>query len=313
MMGTGPFAVPTYRQLILSSHEVVCLVTRPLPKQTGQRNVIVTPMRDVAREFGIPIFDPVNVNEPEFIETMRSMNADVLVVCDYGQILSPACLAATVYGGVNLHGSLLPKYRGAAPINWAIYHGEIETGVSVIHLTARLDAGPVICQASLPINESDTAIEIESRLAELGVGLVSRALELLQNWDRQSTLGILQDSQLATRAPRLKRTDGWINWNRSAQQICNQIRAFKPWPGSFTTWQRPGHDELRLIIHEAVSRVSNHGVKTGTVVNAAGGELSIAALDSLLIVQQIQPAGKRQMDAGEFIRGYRIEPGMQLG
>ena len=180
MMGTGPFAVPTFRSLMESHHAVVALVTGAL-KHEGQRPAATSPMREAAARHGTPIFDPENVNAPPSLERIGQFEADLLVVCDYGQILSTATLAKARLGGINLHASLLPKYRGAAPINWALFHGEKETGVSVIHMTPRVDAGPVIAQGSTPIDADETAVELEARLAQIGAGLVRRAIDSLES------------------------------------------------------------------------------------------------------------------------------------
>ena len=177
MMGTGPFAVPTFEKFCDHGepYQITCLVTRPLAAVTkthGKSHQVVPPMRQMAIERGIEIFDPVNVNTPESIERLRAFEVDLFIVCDYGQILCAELLSLPRYGCINLHGSLLPKYRGASPISWAIYHGETVAGVSVIQMTPKVDAGGVIAQASLPIGDGETTAELEPRLAELGAPLV---------------------------------------------------------------------------------------------------------------------------------------------
>ena len=227
MMGTGPFAVPTFEALLESSHQVLALVTRPdrpvhdKHKQSAPRN----PMREVAQRRQLEIFAPESINSAEAILRLSDWRADLFVVCDYGQILSRRALALGRLGGINLHGSLLPKYRGAAPIHWAVFHGETETGVSVIHMTPRLDAGPVLVQRRLAIRPDETAGQLEPRLATLGPGAVLEAIGRLVEGD---TSGIPQNPTQATKAPRIKKTDGLIDWSRSAEQIRNQIRAWIP-------------------------------------------------------------------------------------
>ena len=178
MMGTGPFAVPTFRGLVASAHEVLALITRPVPAPSGRRKSSqpANPMQELAEAMGVPVQAPESIKSPTAIELLKGYRADLLVVCDYGQILPTAALATARLGGINLHGSLLPSYRGAAPINWALYDGVAETGVTVIHMTARLDAGPCLVQRSIPVGASEDAIELERRLAELGWQAVQEAL-----------------------------------------------------------------------------------------------------------------------------------------
>ena len=174
MMGTGPFAVPTFCGLYQTRHEVVALVTAPLRSHRGKEVPPASSIREVARRHATPLLEPEDINTPEAAGQLAACRAELLVVCDYGQILKPATLATARLGGINLHASLLPKYRGAAPINWAIYHGETETGVTVIQMTPKIDAGPCVAQARTPIGPEETAPELETRLAESGAGLVCR-------------------------------------------------------------------------------------------------------------------------------------------
>ena len=211
MFGTGPFAVPTFKALLESSHEVPLLVTRPITDPGKRRKSAANPTRDAGEEAGIDILDPASCNDEDTINRLRSLGADLFVVCDYGQILSKACLGAARLGGINLHGSLLPKYRGAAPINWAIYNGDTVTGITVIHMSPRLDAGNCLTRAEMPIGDNQTTGEIEPMLSELGVQPVLDAIEMLGSWDGTSLIGEPQDKSLATKAPRLKKSDGEID------------------------------------------------------------------------------------------------------
>ena len=251
LFGTGPFAVPSFKSLIDdSSHEVVALVTRPIADAGKRRKTAENPTRDLGLAEGLTVLDPADANDSAFVKTLADYQADLFVVCDFGQILSNDCLSAAKLGGINLHGSLLPKYRGAAPINWAIYHGDETTGVTIIHMTPRLDGGPILVTAETAIGPTETAEQIEPRLANLGVQPVHDAISMLEKWDGQSTIGQPQDQTLATKAPRLKKAQGLIDWTQSASQIINHIRAFQPWPGTFTHWHGP-KQPLRLIVHAA--------------------------------------------------------------
>ena len=308
MFGTGPFAVPTFKALLDSSHEVLALVTRPITDSGKRRKSSENPTRDAGALAGIEILDPLNVNDDQEVQQLKSMNADLFVVCDFGQILSRECLAASRLGGINLHGSLLPSYRGAAPINWAIYNGDSVLGITVIHMSAYLDAGPCLIKSQMEIDVEDTAETVEPKLAELGVEAVLQAIDMLEQWDGQSSLGEKQDRKRATRAPRLKKSDGQIDWSRSAVQIVNQIRAFQPWPGSYATWEKANKSPIRLIIHKA-SSVENVGtqppLEPGQVILADKERLLIQTGEGALSIEKIQPAGKRAMPVADFLRGQQ--------
>lgn len=307
MFGTGPFAVPCFEALIQSPHEILALFTRPIADSGKRRKTAENPTRDVAESDGLPVFDPMSVNDPESVEQLLKLNADLFVVCDYGQILSRDCLASSKLGGINLHGSLLPKYRGAAPVNWAIFHGDSVTGITIIHMTSRLDGGPCLIKAETEIGLQETAEQIEPRLAKLGVTPVLQAIDVLENWDGKSPIGQIQDPALATRAPRLKKSDGKINWSRSAVEIVNQIRAFHPWPGTFTNWNNKKLKQpLRIIIHQATALPEQNGlaaVAPGSIVFSDGHALVIQTGSGQISIDTVQPAGKRLMPIGDFLRG----------
>lgn len=308
LMGTGPFAVPMSKAIYASSHVVPLLVTRPQRVLHGKTQAEANPMRELALAHGTPILDPENINTDEARAELVKHSAEIFVVCDYGQILKPETLTVAKLGGINLHGSLLPKYRGAAPINWAIYHGDKETGVTVIHMTPRIDAGPAIASAVFPIGPEDTAITLEPRMAELGAPLVLQAIEAVA---ASTATPIPQDPQQATRAPRLRKEDGAIDWMRTAEQIRNQVRAFVPWPKSFTFWHRPEGEPLRLIVDWATIVPDRTG-SAGTILEA-GERLIIATGQGALQIDKLQPAGKRVLSTAEFLRGYPVKPGERFG
>lgn len=328
MFGTGPFAVPTFEALLDSTHDLLALVTRPIVDSGKRRKTAENPTRDVAERVGLSILDPPNVNESSSVKTLVGLQADLFVVCDYGQILSRECLAASKRGGINLHGSLLPNYRGAAPINWAIFNGDPVTGITIIHMTSRLDGGPCLNQSTLEIGATETAEQIEPRLALLGVQPVLDAIHQLEQWDGASAIGEKQDPARATRAPRLKKSDGQIDWNRSAIQISNQIRAFQPWPGSFTQWSSQGLKQpMRLIIHQASISDENSAdsptqdatpvpvsdVVPGQVVVSTKTELILQTGDGRLSIDTLQPAGKRTMPVQDFLSGNAPQVGDRFG
>jgi methionyl-tRNA formyltransferase len=310
MMGTGPFAAPTFRALFDTPHEVVALVTQPARPAHARGTPAESPLRPIAREHGTPIFDPESINTPEAQQELARYAADLFVVADYGQILARETLALARLGGVNLHGSLLPRYRGAAPVAWAIYHGDRESGVTVIHMTPQLDAGPCLAQLTTPIDPDETAFELEARLAQLGAPLVCRTIDQLASGRVQN---LPQDPALATRARRLRKTDGIIDWTRPAAAIKNQIRALETWPRNFTFWHRTSGSPLRVIVGRSDVDSSTAGAAPGTVVAVEEESIDVATGDGVLRMRELQPAGKRMLAAAEFARGYRITPGEHLG
>jgi methionyl-tRNA formyltransferase len=311
IIGTGPFAVPAFSGLFETAHDVAALVTKPLEPARGREFPAATPLRDLAHAHGTPIFDPQDINGQDALPTLQSYLADLLVVCDYGQILSAGTLAAARLGGLNVHGSLLPKYRGAAPINWAIYHGEKETGVSVIHMTPRVDAGPLVAQARTEIGPDETAVELEKRLADVGAWLVRRAIDSLESGRLEA---LPQDHTQASRAPRLKKTDGLIDWSRPAAAIRNQVRALEPWPKTYTYWHRPGAKPMRLILGPvSVVDAGQPGAALGAVLEAGQDRLVVAAGQGAVALSSLQPAGKRMLSVAEFLRGNRVQVGHGFG
>lgn len=309
VMGTGPFAAPMFRALYQTRHAVAALVTQPLRPARGKHAPPPAPMREIAAAAGTPILDPPCINAPSARELLARFAPDVLVVADYGQILSAETLGVARLGGINLHGSLLPKYRGAAPINWALYHGETETGVTVIHMTPRIDAGPAIAQARLAIDPDETAVELERRLAELGAPLVCAALDRLAAGPVEA---LPQDASQATPARRLRKSDGQVDWSRPAEAIRNQVRALEPWPRTSVALLRRGADPasaLHLILGRVSVRPAERAAQPGEVVAVGRDELIAATGDGWLALDEVQPAGKRRMLAAEFLRGHRVAPG----
>ncbi len=312
--GTGPFAVPTFRWLLDSLHKVPALVTRPTQVTKGREKTSLNPMRDLAEERGLEVYAPDSINTEEARQKLAAWQPDLLMVCDYGQILSRELLAVAPLGGINLHGSLLPKYRGAAPVHRAIYNGDAETGVTVIHMTPRLDGGPCLAVRRTPIGSEETMAELEQRLSMLGIEAVQEAIEKLTRWDRVSPIGEIQDQSQATKAPRLKKTDGAVDWTRTAEQIRNQVRAFKHWPATYTHWLRAGAEPLRILLDQ-VSVVSHIGsdASPGQVILSDGKQLLIATGNGTLSIHALQPAGKRVMEIAEFLRGYPVRVGDSFG
>jgi len=315
MMGTGSFAVPTFRALLAAQHEVLGLITQPQRNiKLGRDEQQLGPMRQAAIDAGVTIHDPLNINTPESIELIRGLQPQLLFVCDYGQILKPAVLQLPALGGINLHGSLLPKYRGAAPVNWAIINGELETGVTVIHMTPRLDAGPILARRTTPIAVDEDAVMVVNRLAELGVEAVMEAIEKLEHWDGTSPIGEAQDPSQIIKAPRLTKADAHLDWSLPAHSIHNRVRGLVPWPGTYTEWTNERGQTQRLIVRRvAVADSPAGGAEPGEVVAASQHQLLVAARDGAVSLLEVQPPGKRVMAIGDFQRGYRLQVGQKFG
>lgn len=303
-LGTGPFAVPSLRAILASgAHEVLAVVARPPRGRSGEPPA---PMAAAAEELGLALWRPESVNLPESVDRLRACNADLLVVCDYGEILKPEALGAARLGGINLHGSLLPRYRGAAPVQWAVLNGDAETGAAVIQMTPGLDAGPILGEVRTPIDPDETAGELEARLSRLGAVLT---VEVVDQLAAGVAHGKPQDTSLATKAPRLKKEDGLIDWSRPARAIKDQVRGLQPWPRAFT-FVPQAREPLRLVIDRAAA-VEGSGAP-GEVLEA-GKRLVVAAGEGALEILDVQPAGKRLMAAEEWLRGAKLQTGSLLG
>jgi methionyl-tRNA formyltransferase len=315
MMGTGTFAEPTFEALLAGKHAVVGLVTqpdRPIGEERGSTRQTGRGMKTLADERHVPVIQPEKINTLEGVAFLKSLNADLLVVAAYGQILSNEVLSSTRLGGINVHASLLPKYRGAAPVAWAIYHGETETGVTIILMTTGLDAGDMLAQEKLAIGPDETAGELEARLAPLGAELATNVIEQLASG---SVTGVKQDRAQVTKAPKLTKELGLINWTCSAQQVCNQVRAMQPWPTAYTWWHRKDKPAMRLMIGRCRAHAE---AATGTipgrcVIAEKITALQVASGTGEVEILDLQPSGKRRMEAGEFLRGNTVREGDWFG
>jgi methionyl-tRNA formyltransferase len=316
LMGTGAFAVPAFEALFESGHDIAAVITRPAPEVKSRRGQPPAPVREFAAKHQLRVEAPPSVNTPEGVALLRSLAPDLLVVCDFGQILSNEALAVAKLGGINLHGSLLPAYRGAAPVQRALLAGEMVTGVSVIHMTPKLDGGPILASVETPIHPDETAGQLESRLAILGIAPTIASVEMLARWDGTSPLGRRQDPDRVTRAARLHKEEGRIDWRKGVEQIDWQIRGMSPWPGAFTELTL-GADKppLRIAIrkatpveHETCFPGHAHpGTHPGTILDNT--ELHVAAGRGVIRIDRLQVAGRGEVDGAEFLRGYRLRPG----
>jgi methionyl-tRNA formyltransferase len=294
-MGTPQFAVEPLRALAAAGHVFAGVVTRTDKPAGRGRTLAAPPVKSAAQELGVSVLQPKRVRDPEFIDTLRTMSPDAIVVAAYGQILPKEILELPKYGCINIHASLLPAYRGAAPINWAIIRGEHETGITIMQMDEGMDTGAVLMQESVPIGLKDTAGAMTERLSLLGAKLITAALPLLASGN---LVPVAQEGTKATMAPLLKKGDGLIDWDLSALDLHNRIRGLSPWPGAYTYLDRK---LVKIIATEVVVGPGEPGMlyeRNNTTLEAGTGS-------GLLRLLSIQPEGKRPMNAGEFLRGHR--------
>jgi len=299
-MGTPESAVPSLRRCLADGHEIVAVWTQP-DKPTGRHQQLhASPVKEFALEQHLPVQQPAKIKNDEAKTLFASHNVDAAVVVAYGKILPSEFLAAPRDGCVNVHFSLLPKYRGAAPVNWAIVNGDTETGVTTMRIVEELDAGPILLQRSTEI-ANETAPELMKRLAELGADLLSETLARLNELNAQP-----QNDSEATLAPILKREDGLIDWSMDAFAIERRVRGFQPWPNAHSTF-----DSKRLIVWAATAEsVETVSGKPGEIIKAHGDNFAVACgSGSRLRVIELQLEGKRRMTAREFMNGTHVRPG----
>ncbi|MSR59025.1 MAG: methionyl-tRNA formyltransferase [Planctomycetaceae bacterium] len=311
MMGTGDFAEPTFRALYDTPHEVVALYTQPDRTGRGHHQSHVNRMKHLAEARRTPVFQPASVNAPDALAQLQALAGDVFVVAAYGQILSSALLGLPRLAAINVHASLLPRHRGAAPVNYAILEGDTETGVSIIRILPRLDAGPILAVARTLIAPHETAGELEDRLAQLAVPLIPPVLEQLLSGTLQA---LPQSEQLVTRAPKLTKDMGTIDWSRTAGQIDCLVRGLQPWPKAFTWVPTSGKGVLRVAVLK-VRALAPEGspVASGTILRADGRGLVVQTGSGPLEIVDLQPDGKRSMPSADFLRGNSLQPGDRLG
>lgn len=297
--GSSHFAVPALEALIKEKHKVLCVVTQPDKKKGRHLHLGVTDVKATALSANLKVFQPENVNSSKSVEFLKSFNADLFVIVAYGQILSQEILDIPRVFPLNIHASLLPKYRGAAPINWALIRGEKATGVTIMQVTRKMDSGPIILQKEIKILESDDSVSLESKLCNLGAELLLKAVPLIKSKGHEL---IGQDEAKVTYAPKLKKKDGLIDWNKPAQEIINLIRGTLPWPGAFTHYKGKLLKIFKARVIECQYRLST----AGEVQNISKEGITVAAGDKSLLIQELQIEGKRKMGAEEFIAGHSI-------
>lgn len=313
--GSSQFAVPSLRALLVTKHKISCVVTQPDRKKGRGLHFEGTAVKTVAEEFGIKIYQPQNINTDEATKFFKDLNPDLFIVISYGQILSQEILDIPKIFCLNVHASSLPKYRGAAPINWAIINGEKNTGVTIIKMTDQMDAGWIILQKTIEIKDDDTAITLEDRLSKVAAESLFDSLQSIEDNHYQLTL---QDERGVSFAPKLKKEDGLINWNKSAYQIYNLTRGILDWPGAFTYYKGKllkiyKAKVFQLLAVPCLPAGRSCQLSAGGVVRVDREGIVVATGKDDLIIEELQMEGKRRMKVAEFISGHKISPGERLG
>lgn len=294
-MGTPEFAVKSLEAIYNSGHNISLVITqKDKPKGRGKK-VLPTPVKEKALELGLEVYQPENVNSGESIERLEKIKPDCIVVVAFGQILKKDVLNLPKYGCLNIHASILPKYRGAAPINWAIINGESKTGVTIMEMDKGLDTGDILKIEEIPITEEDDSITIHDKLSVLGSKLI---VEVLNDIEKGNISKICQDDELSTYAPMLKKETGRIDWNSNGDNIINLIRGLKPWPLAYTVYEGQN-----VKIHKARKTEKFSEKDYGTVVKVSDEGIFVNCNDSCIVIEELQFPGKKKLKVSEYLRG----------
>lgn len=320
-LGTPSFALPSLRSLAQSHHKISAVTTQPDRPRGRHGHPLPSPVKELTLELGLRVLQPSNVNEESFLTELRALAPDLIVVVAFGQKLSRAFIEVPKICCINLHASLLPKYRGAAPVNWAIVRGETMTGVTVLKVAEKMDSGDVLAQDFVEIDPEETAGELEERLARLGALLL---LKVLEGFELSSIYFLPQKHELATMAPKLKKEDGLINWAQPAQTVHNFIRGMNPRPGAYT--YLPSGKRLLILRSKLVGAglapahagagfkpAPTEPVKPGTIIGLSEKGILVAANGSALLITHLQSEGSRAMTAAEYLRGHTLHQGETFG
>jgi len=302
--GTPSFAIPTLEGLLRGPDKLVGVVTQPDREKGRGRKIVFSPIKELALQYCLNPLQPEKAKDEPFQKALKDLQPDLCVVVAYGQILPKSVLNIPKYGAVNVHASLLPKYRGAAPIAWAILKGEKVTGATTMVMDEGMDTGDILLQSEVPIGAEDTSQTLHDRLAVLGAGLLLENVKKLKGGNIRP---VPQDHSKATYAPPLKKEDGHMDWKKEAGEIDRQVRAFNPWPGAFTTW------EGRLLrIYKGAVRERVLTGKTGTVVWVGSDFIEVEAGKDAYLIKEVQLEGRKRMSIREFLSGHPISVGTVL-
>ena len=299
-MGTPVFSVPALRKVYEKGHDIALVVTQPDRRAGRGRKPRAPAVKVAATELGLAVEQCDDINAPDAVERLHAIGPDLIVVVAFGQILHDEVLNIPPKGSVNLHASLLPKYRGVAPINWVIMNGESETGVTTMFMARKVDAGEIILKRSTPIRDGETAGELSDRLSDMGAQLLVETLDLIE---RGEAPRLQQDPDEASYARRLKKEDGEIDWSRPAIEIVNRVRGLTPWPSAYT-WFRG-----RMLSVRRAELGSAAGGEPGEIVGIGEAGMEVAAGAGTVVIVDVQPEGRKPMSAGAFARGHRPQIG----
>lgn len=301
--GTSGFAVPSLKALTQSRHKILLVITQPDRKKGRHLRLTAPAVKEVATGLDIPVYQPIDASSDESIKQLKKINADLFVVVSFGQILSERLLAVPKKFSINLHASFLPKYRGAAPINWAIINGEKKTGVTVFKLEKKMDAGDIILEKEVEIKDDDNAVTLSEKLAQVGAKVLTEAVYLIEN---DKAVFKKQDETIVSFAPKLKKGDCLINWELRAIDLHNRVRGLLPWPGAFTLFK----GKMLKILETQVLPCENKEAACGQIVGIENGlGLLVKTKEGCLVIKRLQLEGSRPMGFEEFLRGHRLQIG----
>ncbi len=301
-MGTPDFSVPCLEKLIEENYDVAGVVTQPDRPKGRKREMTPPPVKIAAQKHGIEVFQPEKIKDADAVSRVLAWQPDLIVTAAYGQVIPSAILDAPRYGCINVHASLLPKYRGGAPIHRAIIEGEAETGITIMYMVEKLDAGDILTQEKVRIEETDTVGTLHDKLSRVGADLLIRTIPPLV---RGELTPIPQNEEESTFAPNIRREDEKINWNRSATEIYNQIRGLNPWPVAFTSWQGKVLKiwEAELTPSDVLANLSVSGSKPGEILSVSEEGIIVKTGEGAITLKELQPEGKRRMTVSDFVRG----------
>ena len=305
--GTPQFAVPTLEKLIAEKFPIHLVITNPDGPRGRGHKVQPSPVKEVAQKHGLAVYQPAKLKTDETRNFISQYHPDAIVIVAYGHIVPPWMIELPSQGCINLHASILPKYRGAAPIAWALVRGEKETGVTTMKIDAGMDTGDILCERREPIRDDDTTETLSERLSVTGADLM---IDTLRKLERGEVTPRPQDPQLATLAPKIKKEDGRVDWARPAVELARRVRGLAPWPGAYTSFQGKN---LHIWRAEAVPEAGGSGLAPGTI-STEGGRLAVACGEgTLLVLHEVQLEGRNRLSARDFVNGARVASGETLG
>lgn len=306
-MGTPDFSVGTLKALAVAGHEIVGVVSQPdKPKGRG-KNLQPTPVKEAAMELGIPVYQPKKVRDPEFLEVLKELNPEVIVVVAFGQLIPKAILELAPYGCINVHASLLPKYRGAAPIQWAVIDGEAETGVTIMRMDEGLDTGDMISKVTVPVLADETGGSLFDKLSEAGAKLLVETLPALE--DGTAVFEKQPEESPTAYAGMIKKSMGDLDWTRPAEELERLIRGLNPWPSAYT---KMDGKTLKIWKAQVLEEEREEDYMPGTILLTEQQEFMVQTGKGILKITELQLEGKKRMDTSSFLRGYHLEGGKVL-